>query len=409
MHAEVISIGTEILMGEIVDTNSGYLASELAKIGVEVRWVTKVGDDPERLFEAIDRAWSRSDVTITSGGLGPTSDDLTRESIARAMGEKMEVQDDLLAHLESQFAGRGFPMPATNVKQATLIKSADAIPNPLGTAPGWWVHKNDRVIAAMPGPPRELYGMWASQVGPMIRSMNPDVAIVTRTLKTFGITEGGLDEMLSPLFRSVNPTLGIYSKEDGIHLRAIATARSAKEAHDLIQPMESEIRQIVGQAVWGVDDETAATMAIGALKTSGSTLGVIEGFTGGLFASTLTDAAGSAEVFRGSLVASDGQIPGSPDIDPDERAASSSPEPETAVTMAEAARDLFKTEVGVGITGLVTQPSRASGAVDSAHMAFAIGRSVTTRSGSYPARRMRIKARAVTHALLELIRALNGT
>ncbi len=287
MHAEVISIGTEILMGEIVDTNSGYLASELAKIGVEVRWVTKVGDDPERLFEAIDRAWRRSDVTITSGGLGPTSDDLTRESIARVLGEKIEVQDDLLAHLESQSAGRGFPMPATNVKQATLIESADAIPNPLGTAPGWWVNKDDKMIAAMPGPPRELYGMWADQVGPKIRSINPDVAIVTRTLRTFGITEGGLDEMLSPLFGSVNPALGIYSKEDGIHLRAIATASTAEEAHDLIQPMESEIRQIVGQAVWGVDDETAATMAVEALKASGSTLGVIEGFTGGLLPARL--------------------------------------------------------------------------------------------------------------------------
>ena len=136
MHAEILSIGTELLMGELVDTNSSYLASELAKLGVEVRWVTKVGDDPDRLYEAIERAYKRSDVTLTSGGLGPTSDDLTRETIARVCGETMTVQDDLLEHLRGLFANRGFPMPETNVKQATLIPSAEAIANPMGTAPG---------------------------------------------------------------------------------------------------------------------------------------------------------------------------------------------------------------------------------------------------------------------------------
>ena len=219
MNAEIISVGTELLMGEIVDTNSAYLADELAKIGVELRWVTKVGDHPGRLQEAIGRALGRSDITITTGGLGPTSDDLTRESIAAVMGEEMNVQDDLLAHLTSQFESRGINMPATNIKQATLIPSAEVIPNPMGTAPGWWVEKGGHIIVAMPGPPREISDMWDNQVAPRLRSLNPEIVIVTRTLKTFGITEGGLDEMLSSLFESANPNLGIYSKQDGIHLR----------------------------------------------------------------------------------------------------------------------------------------------------------------------------------------------
>ena len=160
MNAEIIAVGTELLMGETVDTNSSYLADELAKIGVELHWATKVGDHPGRLREAIERAWKRSDVTITTGGLGPTSDDLTRESIAAVMGEEMEVQDDLLAHLTSQFESRGITMPATNIKQATLIPSAEVIPNPMGTAPGWWVEKNGHAIATMPGPPREITHMW---------------------------------------------------------------------------------------------------------------------------------------------------------------------------------------------------------------------------------------------------------
>ncbi|MCH7745010.1 MAG: competence/damage-inducible protein A, partial [Chloroflexi bacterium] len=182
MHAEIVSIGTEILMGEIVDTNSAYMAAELAKLGVELRWVSKVGDNPERLFDVIDRAWRRSDITITSGGLGPTSDDLTRETIAKVMGEEMEVQDDLLEQLKSMFAGRGSSMPSTNIKQATLIPSAETIPNPMGTAPGWWVEKEGHIIVSTPGPPRELERMWTYEIAPKIKERNPGVAIVTRTL-----------------------------------------------------------------------------------------------------------------------------------------------------------------------------------------------------------------------------------
>ena len=273
MHAEVVSIGTEILMGEITDTNSGYLASELAKLGIELRWVSKVGDDPERLFDAIDQAWQRADVTLTTGGLGPTSDDLTRETISRVLGEKMAVQVDLLKHLEGLFAGRGTPMPATNIKQATLIPSAHAVSNPLGTAPGWWVERDGRIIVAMPGPPRELERMWTFEVAPGLKERNPGVVIVTRTLKTFGISEGGLNEMIAPLFDSANPSLGIYSKEDGIHLRAIATASTEDEARSLIAPMEKEIWATVGDAIWGEEDETPETQAASLLLKRRLTLG----------------------------------------------------------------------------------------------------------------------------------------
>ena len=148
-------------------------------------------------------------------------------------------------------------MPSTNIKQATLIPSARVIPNAMGTAPGWWVEKEGRVIIALPGPPREISHMWENEVGPRLRALNPEVAIATRTLKTFGITEGGLDEVLSELFRIRNPSLGIYSKPDGIHLRAIATAKTEPEARALIEPMESEIRKTVGHAIWGESRSTA--------------------------------------------------------------------------------------------------------------------------------------------------------
>ena len=305
MHAEILSIGTELLMGELVDTNSSYLASELAKLGIETHWVTKVGDDPERLFQAIRRASERSDVTLTSGGLGPTSDDLTRESIARVCGEEMTVQDDLLEHLKGLFANRGFPMPETNVKQATLIPSAQAIDNPAGTAPGWWVEHEGSIIVAMPGPPRELQRMWQHEVAPKLRALNPGIAIATRNLKTFGISEGGLDEMLSPLFESENPSLGIYSKQDGIHLRAIATASTEEEASALIVPMEAEIRRIVGDgAIWGTDDDTPESRVIAQLREHGLTLAIADDFTGGVLTSRLAAVEGADEVLRGSIVAS---------------------------------------------------------------------------------------------------------
>ena len=404
MNAEIISVGTELLMGETVDTNSSYLADELAKIGVQLRWATKVGDHPGRLQEAIGRALGRSDITLTTGGLGPTSDDLTRESIAAVMGEEMEVQDDLLAHLKSQFESRGVEMPATNIKQATLIPSARVIPNPMGTAPGWWVEKDGRVIAAMPGPPREISYMWDNQVGPRLRSLNPEIVIVTRTLKTFGITEGGLDEMLSPLFQSENPNLGIYSKQDGIHLRAIASASTLAEAQALIEPMEREIQKIAGRAIWGEDDDTPVSAALRALSERSLTLAIAEGFTGGLLSSTLLESASASGVLAGSVVItggeSDSRLLGAATARPN------SPRPNDASNLAVAVRKKLGADVGLAMTPLVSEETEDSGPVGTTHIAIATGDEVFVRSGHYPTQRLRIRARAVTHALLELARCL---
>ena len=409
MHAEILSIGTELLMGELVDTNSSYLASELAKLGIEVRWVTKVGDDPERLFEAIDRASNRSDVTLTSGGLGPTSDDLTRETIARVCGEEMTVQEDLLEHLKSLFAGRGFPMPETNVKQATLIPSAEAISNPMGTAPGWWVERNGQVIVAMPGPPREIQRMWEHEVAPRLRERNAGVAIATRNLKTFGISEGGSDEMLSPLFESENPVLGIYSKQDGIHLRAIGTAGTEEEASALIAPMEKEIRGIIGDdAIWGEDDETPESKAIELLKDESLTLGVIEGFTGGLLCNNLTEVEGSESALRGGVVAGRAEALVRLGVGADVIEEAGIASAAAAAEMARAARESFSADVGIGITPLALESEDGNVVTGTSFIGYAMdGRSQST-SGHYPTRRLRIRGRAVTHALLGMIRFVRG-
>ena len=408
MRAEVISIGTEILMGELVDTNSSYLASELAKLGIDLRWVSKVGDDFQRLRTVIDQAWRRSDVTLTTGGLGPTSDDLTREAVAAVLGEEMQVQDDLLEHLKSLFAGRGDPMPSTNIKQATLVPSAAAIDNPLGTAPGWWVERCGSIIVAMPGPPRELDRMWTQEVAPKLRERTPGVAIVTKTFKTFGISEGGLNEMIAPLFDSENPYLGIYSKVDGIHLRAIATASTEEEGRRMIEPVELEIRRVAGDSIWGEDDETPELKVADLLKRSRRTLAILESFTGGLLASNLADVPGSERFLKGSIVANDPGVLDGLGLSRRVVDRFGAVSPQAAEEMARLARLRLQADVGVGVTGLVRESGSSRAPIGTSYIGFAVGEETSSVSGRYPTQRLRIRGRAATHALVELARLLDA-
>ena len=318
----------------------------------------------------------------------------------------MTVQEDLLEHLRGLFAGRSAPMPATNIKQATLIPSAAVLPNPMGTAPGWWAEKEGRIIVAMPGPPRELEQMWLHEVAPRLKERNTGVAIATRTLKTFGISEGGLDGMLAPLFESTNPSLGIYSREDGIHLRAIATAATEQEARALIAPVEAEIRRVVGDAVWGEDDDTPETQVASLLIDCGQTLGIMESFTGGLLASSLADAPGSREFLRGSVVAHRPEMLQAHGVDRKMMEEHGAVGAQVAEAMAMTARSHFDAHVGIGVTGVVTEPTPSSGPIGTAWVGYAIGERTSSISGSYPTQRLRIRGRAVTHALLGLVSLL---
>ena len=240
--------------------------------------------------------------------------------------------------------------------------------------------------------------------GPRLRDLNPGIAIATRTLKTFGITEGGLDEMLSTLFESENPSLGIYSKRDGIHLRAIARASSDDEARRLIEPMEAEIRRIAGHAIWGEDDDTAVAAALSALSERGLTLGIVEGFTGGLLTGALMESPQAADVVSGGVALGDG---GGSVLSKDLPAELPSPASSDAAALADAARNFFKADVGLAITPLVSVATSDSGPIGTAHVAISARDGAThTSSALYPTRRLRIRERAVTHTLLELARAL---
>src|SRR6202165_5309255 len=224
MRAEILSIGTELLLGQIVDTNANFLAQQLPALGLDLYYVSQIGDNRQRLADAFRTALRRSDVIITSGGLGPTEDDLTREAIADVMGEQLAIQPHLEQELRAFFTRRNRTMPDRNVKQATTIPSGTYLPNPVGTAPGWWVEKNGKVIVSMPGVPHEMHKMWAEQAEPRLARLLSGGALVSRTLKLAGIGESHAEEALGELTHSTNPTLATYARSDGIHLRLTAKA-----------------------------------------------------------------------------------------------------------------------------------------------------------------------------------------
>ena len=404
VRAELLSIGQELLMGEIVDTNAAFIAARLPPLGIELRWVTQVGDRWEDMTEALRRALSRSDITFTTGGLGPTQDDLTREAIADALGERLEVDPALVESLEAFFRGRGIPMPPSNLKQASLIPSAQPLPNRRGTAPGWWVEKDSRVIVALPGVPAELEVMWENEVLPRLKRLPRGRVIVTRTLKSIGISEAAVGEMVSHLFGQENPYLGIYARPDGIHLRLIARGRDEEEARALIAPLEEEIRRRLGPALWGVDRESPEERAGALLKALGATLATMESCTGGLLADTITNVPGSSDYFQGGLVTYTSEAKIAAGVDPSLIAAHGAVSPQVAEAMAQTARARFKADYGIGITGVAGPEPLEGKRVGTVYIGLAWEGESKSIEGRFPPQRHLVKRQAVTRALLELVR-----
>jgi len=299
VRAELLSIGTELLLGQIVDTNAAYLAGRLALLGIDCLHMQTVGDNLERAAAAFERALARSDLVVATGGLGPTEDDLTREAIAAALGETPSVDPALEAELRGWFAARNVAMPERNRKQAWLIPSARALPNPNGTAPGWSVEKDGKRIVAMPGVPREMTPMWENHVEPTLAR---DGVLRWRTLKLLGIGESAVEEKLGDLVRSTAPTVATYAKNDGVHVRIAEKAATPASADASIGRMEAEVRVRLGEYVWGADDETLGDVIGRALEARRWRLGLAESLSGGDIARTLADAAGARRWFAGALV-----------------------------------------------------------------------------------------------------------
>ena len=382
MKAEIIAIGTELLLGEITDTNSPFIARQLALLGIDLYYVSTVGDYPERLFGVLRQAWRRSDLIITTGGLGPTQGDITRETVAGLLGERAEVDASLKQELIDFFARRGMEMPESNLKQATLIPSAVALPNPLGTAPGWWVEKEGRIIVALPGPPGELQPMWQKEVFPRLEKRSCAI-ILSRTLKTWGLSEAKVDELVAPFLSSANPTLAIYAKPDGIHLRITAKADKKEVASKMISERETDIRGILRDNIWGVDSETLEGVVRQLLISQNLTIAVAESFTRGFLSYTLASVSEISKYFKGGIVTPGAQV--------------GKASTETAANLASLARSKLGADIGIGVDGY-TEPA-GDGAMGWAFIAIDTGQSGQRVVQSYSGRPHQLIRRAVQHAL----------
>jgi nicotinamide-nucleotide amidase len=411
MKAEIISVGTEILLGEILDTNAQHVSSRLPALGVDLFFISKVGDNLDRLSDTIEKALQRSDVVIMTGGLGPTEDDVTREAIAEALGEETFVDPDAESRLRQFFESRGVAFPAGNVKQAMLIPSAMALPNPRGTAPGWWVEKDrpegDRqYIIAMPGPPAEMTRMWEHEVEPRLRDILGADVLLMRTLKTVGMGESGIDEMMAPLLKSQNPSVGIYAKADGVHVRLGAKGKTEEAARELIAPVEEEARRILGDIVWGADDDSLEGAIKALMDERGLTLATMESCTGGLLASTITDVSGSSSNFKGGYVAYTERMKQMLGVSAELIETHGVVSPEVAGDMARAARHGLDADYGIGVTGVAGPDELEGKPPGTIHVAVHDGRAPELISYTFYQGRTATKRRAVTTALFLLRRAI---
>ena len=409
MKAEIMGIGTELLMGELTDTNSSWIAGRLPALGIELQWVSIIGDDLPRLTEAFKQGMERSDIIFTTGGLGPTQDDLTREAIAAAFGEAPVIQQEVVDDLERYFAARGGPMPQHNIKQANLIPSARFVPNPNGTAPGWWAERDGKIVICMPGPPAENRSMWEDQIEPQLAELIEDEVTITRNIKTFGMSEGAVDEIVSEFFGVANPYLGIYSKADGIHLRVIARAKTTQTAQAMIAPVEKAIHERLGEYVWGYDDDTPAQAAGRSLLENGLSVAVIEMCTGGALTNSITDVPDSLAYFKGSTIAYDGAALSASGVPEEVLAKHGVVSQETANAMAETVRQRFNADLGIAVTG-VPGPGEFEGKpLGLAYITVTNGENSREMEMHLPPRRVTIKRRVPNQALIELRRLVEET
>ncbi len=300
-NAELLSIGAELLLGETVDTNAAFLGRETAAIGLPLRHARMLPDDRGVIRDAFNEARARSTVILATGGLGPTHDDLSREGLADALGESLRPDPGLMATIEERFATLG-PMPAANRRQAMLIPSAQALPNPIGSAPGWWVEADGVVMALMPGVPSEMRRMWTDEVRPRLEARFALPGLAMRTVKAFGMGESGMAELLGQLITKppAGVEAGIYARDDGVHVRF-----STHDHPSALDSLVAEALATLGEAVYGTDDDDLATVALSRLGAMGiSELSSWEADTEGTLLAILAAAAvqeGSARYIGGVL------------------------------------------------------------------------------------------------------------
>lgn len=301
MRAEILNIGTELLIGQVVNTNATYLAQELARLGIDCYYVTTVGDNPQRILDALRLAWERSDLVICTGGLGPTADDLTHEMVAEFVGDRLEVNAEILERIQAAFKSRGRELLPNEQKLAMFPASATLIRNPAGTASGVYIERGDKRLMTFPGVPHELRHMWESWARPTLERLTGGT-IRSHLLKFVGIDEADVANRVADLLEGTNPSVAPYAGNGEVHLRVTAKAESPEEAERLLAPVIDEIHHRLGEWLFGSDDDTLPGVIGRMLKERDEQLAVAESCTGGLLASRITDVSGASTYFLGGVV-----------------------------------------------------------------------------------------------------------
>ena len=374
MRCEVLAVGTELLLGQVIDTNSAWIGEQLALAGIDSLFQVKVGDNHKRIVASLQHALSRSDAVIVCGGLGPTQDDISREAIAEVMGVALERDDAVAETIRGLFGARGRTMTANNLRQADVPIGATVVPQTRGTAPGLICPVGEKVVYAVPGVPHEMRDMVSRAVLPDLqRRAGTTATIVSRTLRTWSLAESAVAEMVAPRVEALdtagNPTIAfLASGMEGIKVRITAKGADTAAACAILDAEEVALRSLLGDAVFGVDDESMEVAVAGLLGRAGLTLGLAESLTGGLVGARLTAVPGASDWFRGSIVAYDRSVKhellGVPDGPVVSR--------EAAMAMASGAARVLRADVGLAVTGVAGPTEQDGQPVGTVWMAMAL-------------------------------------
>jgi nicotinamide-nucleotide amidase len=402
MRCSVVAVGTELLLGQIVDTNSSWIGEQLAANGIDSLLQVKVGDNHQRIVDVVRSALVEADAVIMCGGLGPTHDDLTREAIAEVMGVELVMRDDIAQVIRNIFESRGRRMADNNLQQAMVPVGATVIHQTRGTAPGLMCPVGDKVIYAVPGVPHEMQDMIERAILPDLRARSGDTSVIaSRVIRTWGESESGLNERLNPIIAQLeeigNPTLAfLASGWEGIKVRLTAKGADSKQAHAVLDEWQAKVLEVVGDVVFGFDADNMETVVLNLLRQQGLTLGLAESVTGGLVSGRLTAIPGASDVLRGSVVSYSSEVkfdllgvPRGPVVNE-----------AAAVAMAEGARRVLGADVALSLTGVAGPAEQDGQPVGTLCIAVAMnGRSTVSTTLRMPGQRDQMRQMSVISSL----------
>ena len=355
MNAEIIAVGSELLLGQITNTNAQFLSKQLSELGINVFYHTVVGDNASRLKEAIEMAESRADMIIFTGGLGPTKDDLTKHTIATHLKKELTYNEDALIVIQEFFEKVKRPMTDNNRQQALVLEGCKVLTNRQGLAPGMYIENDTHTYLLFPGPPKELQPMFLTEARPLlVEKIQGDAKIVSHMLRFYGIGEAELETKVQHLLDAqTNPTLAPLASDGEVAIRITAKASTEQEAWSLIDAKKAEVLAIVGEYCYGVDDESLQSQLVHYLKEQGLTISAAESLTAGLFMSELAEISGASAVLQGGVVTYSNEAKVEQlGIDAELIRTHGVVSKEVAEQMAERVRAKFNTSIGIGLTGV---------------------------------------------------------